>query len=147
LLIAVLLGQSNRLRLLVSHLHAKAAAGRRNGQVPVAQPTDQVKRLARRLLEREPLRVRGDALLDRLAHLRRRPEETVRRHQPFDALVRALKVVGVHEESETTLAVGVVSKHRPAEKLLPERLPESLHLAQRLRVLRPALDVSDALAP
>ncbi len=133
--------------MLVSHLHAQPAAGRRDRQVPVTQPTDQVKGLSRRLLERQPLRVLADALLDRLAHLRRRPEETVRRHQPLDALVWALKVVRVHEKPQPPFTVGEVGKHRPTQEFLPKRLPESLHLAKRLRVLGPALDVPDALPP
>jgi len=61
--------------------------------------------------------------------------------------VRPLEVVRVHEEPQPPLAVGVVGKHRAAQKLLPERLPEALHLAQRLRVLRTALDVTDPLTP
>ncbi|HUE27241.1 MAG TPA: hypothetical protein VMP89_10750, partial [Solirubrobacteraceae bacterium] len=60
--------------------------------------------------------------------------------------MRTLEVVRVHEEPEPPLAVGEVRKHRSAQKLLPKRLPESLHLSERLRVLRTALDVPDALA-
>jgi hypothetical protein len=119
LLIDRLLRQSNRLGLFVTHLHAQAAAGRRDRQVPVAQPTDQVKRFARRLLERETLGVVRHALLDRLTHLRRRPEEAVGGHQTLDALMRALEVVRVHEEPEAPLAIGEVRKHRTAQKLLP----------------------------
>jgi hypothetical protein len=133
------------LRLLVSHLHAQAAAGRCDRQVPVAQTADQVEGLACRLLERQAPRVLGDALLDRLTHLRRRPEEAVGRHQALDALVRTLEVVRVHEESEASFAVREVGKHRPTQEFLPQCLPESLHLAQRLRMLRPALDVPNAL--
>jgi hypothetical protein len=142
-----LLRQTDRLRLFVAHLHAQATAGRSDRQVLVAQTTDQVEGLSRRLLERQALRVLRDALLDRLPHLRRRPEEAVRWHQPLDALVRTLEVVRVHEKPEAALAVGEVRKHRPTQEFLPERLPESLHLPQRLRVLRPALDVADALPP
>ncbi|HTC72926.1 MAG TPA: hypothetical protein VK655_08560, partial [Solirubrobacteraceae bacterium] len=145
MLIVGLLGQSNGLRLLVAHLHAQAAAGRRDRQVPVAQPADQVEGLARRLLERQPLRVGQHALLDGFAHLRRRPEEAVGGHQSLDALVRPLEVVRVHEEPQAALAIGEVGKHRPTQEFLPECLPESLHLAERLRVLRAALDVTDAL--
>jgi len=60
--------------------------------------------------------------------------------------VRPLEVVGVDEELNTTLAIGEVRKHRLREKLVPQRLPEALNLPERLRVLRPALDVPDALA-
>ncbi|MBV8195605.1 MAG: hypothetical protein JOY80_08765, partial [Candidatus Dormibacteraeota bacterium] len=109
-LIVGLLGQSDRLRLLVPHLHAKAAAGRRDRQVPVAEAPHQVEGLARGLLQRQPLRVVGHGLLDRLAHLRRAAEEAVGRHQALDALVRPLEVVRVHEETEASFAVGEVRK-------------------------------------
>jgi hypothetical protein len=147
LLIGHLLGQSNRLRLLIPHLHAQPAAGRCNRQVSVSQAPHQVEGLARGLLHREACRVVRDALLDGGPHLRRRPEEAIGGHQPLDALVRALEVVRVDEKPQAAFAVGEVRKHRPTQEFLPERLPESLHLAERLRVLRTTLDVTDALAP
>jgi hypothetical protein len=58
--------------------------------------------------------------------------------------MRPLKVVVRQEVGETVLRIDCVRKHRPAEKLVPQRLPEPLHLAQRLRVLRPTADVLDA---
>ncbi len=61
--------------------------------------------------------------------------------------MRALEVVCVDVQAQTSLAIAVVAEDRAREKLLPQRLPETLHLAQRLRVLRPALDVTDALTP
>jgi len=100
-----------------------------------------------RLLSRQPQRVVIDGALHRLTHLRRRLEVSVRGHEAIDALMRALKVVGIDEEPQPPLAITKVRKHRLGQKLLPERLPEALHLAQRLRVLRPALDVPNALPP
>lgn len=79
--------------------------------------------------------------------MRRSAEEAVRRHEPLDALVRSLEVVAVDEERDAPAAVGEVGEDRARQKLLPQRLPETLHLAERLRVLRPALDVPDALTP
>jgi len=61
--------------------------------------------------------------------------------------VRTLEVVRVDEEHQPPLTVGKVSKDRPRQKLVPQRFPESLDFPERLRVLRPALDVSNALAP
>jgi hypothetical protein len=145
--IGLLLRQSNRLRLLGTQLHSQAATRGRDAQVLVSQPAHQVEGLARRLFERQPLGVLRDALLHGCSHLRRGTEEAIGRHEPLDALVRSLEVVSVDEEPEAPVAVSEVRKHRLAEKLLPERLPETLHLAQRLRVLRPALDVPDALTP
>jgi hypothetical protein len=145
--IGILLGKSNRLRLFVSDLHPQPLAGCGDRQVPVAQTTHEVKRLLRRLLERQALGVGAHALLDRLAHLRRRPEEAVGGYQTLDTLVRPLEVVGVHEKAETLLAVGEIRKDRPTQKLLPQCLPESLHLAHRLRVLGTALHVPYPLPP
>ncbi len=61
--------------------------------------------------------------------------------------MRALEVVGVDEQRHPPHAVGEVREHRPGQELVPERLPEPLDLAERLRVLRPALHVPDAVAP
>lgn len=58
-----------------------------------------------------------------------------------------LEVVGVDEQSQAPRAVGEIGEHRARQELVPERLPESLDLAQRLRVLRPALHVPDAVPP
>jgi hypothetical protein len=143
----LLLLQCNGLGLLVTDLHTQARAGSGDAQVAIAQATDDVEGLPGCLLERQTHRVGRHALLDRRSHVRRRLEETVRGHQPVDTLVRALEVVRVDVQPESTLAVGVVAEDRAREKLLPQRLPEALHLAQRLRVLRPALDVTDALTP
>ena len=87
-----------------------------------------------------------DALLDRGAHVRGGLEVSVRGHQPLDALVRALEVVRIDVQPHAPLAVGKVAEDRAFEKLLPERLPEAFDLAERLWVLGPALDVTDALA-
>jgi hypothetical protein len=61
--------------------------------------------------------------------------------------VRTLEVVGVDEEAKPSLAVREVGKHGAGQKLVPQRFPEALNLAEGLRVLRPALHVSNALAP
>jgi hypothetical protein len=143
-LMVVLLRHPNRL-LLGPDLHPQPVDARGNREVPIAQPSDEVERLLRRLLLREPERVRLHASLDRGAHLRRAPEEAVRRDEPAERLVRPLEVVAVDEEREPSRAVGEVREHRPREQLLPQRLPESLDLPERLRVLRPALHVPDPL--
>jgi hypothetical protein len=140
-----LLLQGDGLGLLVTDLHTQARAGSRDAQVAVAEATDDVEGLPRRLLQRQTHRVRRHPFLDRRAHVRRRLEETVGGHQSLDPLMRALEVVRVDVQTEPPFAVGVVAEDRAREKLLPERLPETLHLAQRLRVLRSALDVTDAL--
>jgi len=95
---------------------------------------------------RQPRRVRRHALLHRFSHLRCRAEEAVRRRQPTERLVRTLEVVAVDEEAQSLLAVCVVGEDRLAQPLVPQRLPEALHLPERLRVLRPTLHVTDAVA-
>jgi hypothetical protein len=79
--------------------------------------------------------------------LRRCPEETVCGHEAPERLVRPLKVVRVDEKHEPPLGVGEVRKHRPRQKFVPQGLPESLDFPECLRVLRPALDVGNPLAP
>jgi hypothetical protein len=44
----------DRLRLFVADAHSHAAIRRRDAQVPIPEPADQVKGLPRRLLPREP---------------------------------------------------------------------------------------------
>jgi len=39
-----------------------------------------------------------------------------------------------------------VREHRSRQQLFPQRLPEALDLAAGLRMMRPALDVPDAMA-
>jgi len=146
-LIVALLGQRDPLRRLVAELDLQIAARRRDRQIAVAESAHQVKRLTRRLLVRQTRCVVRHRALHRRPHVRRRAEETVRRHQPLDPLVRPLKVVRLHVQRETPRAVGKVREDRPREKFVPQRLPKPLHFAERLRVLRPGLHVPDALAP
>jgi hypothetical protein len=145
--IGLLPAEWNRLGLLAVELDAQSFARSRDRQVAVAEAPDQVEGLALRPLERAAERVVLDGALDRVAYLRRRPEEAVSRHQATQRLVWPLEIVAVDEEREPPQAIGEVGEDRAAQKLLPQRLPEALHLAQRLRVMGPALDVLDALLP
>jgi hypothetical protein len=145
-LILLLPLQRNRLFHL-THLHQERTTHKRNRQVPVAQSPHQVKGLPGRPLVREGQGVLCHRALDRLPHLRRRAEESVCRHQAPDPLMRPAKVVRLHEEAHPPLAVFEIRKYGPRQKLLPQRLPETLDLAERLRMMRPALDVVDSLSP
>ena len=111
----------------------------------LTQTAHEVEGLSLRLLLRQRKRVVRHSLLDRLPHLRRGTEESIRRHRTPDPLVRTPEVVGLDEEGDAALAIVEVREDRPREKLLPQGLPEALDLAQGLRVVRPALDVPDAL--
>jgi hypothetical protein len=137
--------QLDGLGFLVSQLHLQPIARGSDGHVAISQPAHEVKRFARGLLEREAQRVRSHRLLDGIAHLWRRAEESVRGHEPGKPLVRPPEVIGLHEELEATFAVGEVGKDGAREEFVPQRLPEALHFAQRHWVLRSALDVADAV--
>lgn len=130
----------------IAHLHPERSARRSDAEVLVAEATDEIKRLLRGLLLREAKRVGLDLGLDRGAHLRRGAEVPIRGDRAVDALVRALEVVVLDEELEAPQAVREVREHRFGQKLLPQRLPEPLDLAERLGMLRPALAVRDAVA-
>lgn len=133
------------MRGLRADLHTQPAAFCRDGKVAIAEAPDQIKRFSRRLLPRQAHLVVGDAALDDLAHMRCRAEESIRWHQTSERLVWPLEVVCVDEVHRAAVAVRVVRKHRARQKLVPQRLPEALDLAERLRVLRPTLDVPDAV--
>jgi hypothetical protein len=92
---------------------------RRDRQSLITELTDDVKRLAWLLLEREPQRVLRDLLLDRLAYVRRRTKEAIGGHQPLESLMRTLKVVVREVVLEPPLRVDEVREHRAAEKLVP----------------------------
>lgn len=135
----------NGLGCFGAHLHAERAAGGSNREVAIAETTHEIEGLPRLLLHREPQRVLLDALLHRVPHVRRRLEEAIRRDDSLDALVRTMEVVPIDVEPESPLTVREVRKHRPRQKLFPQRLPKSLHLSERLRMLRSALHVPDAV--
>jgi hypothetical protein len=140
----VLLQRDGLRRVTDADIEALLAGGDR--QPLIAQLTDDVKRLARLLFEREAQRVRRDLFLDRLAHVRRGSKESIGRYEPVERLMRPLEVVVREVVLEPPLSVDEVREHRAAQKLLPQRLPETLDLAQRLRMLGPATDVLDAVA-
>jgi hypothetical protein len=52
----------------------------------------------------------------------------------------------LHEERHAPLAIVEVGEDGARQELLPHRLPEPLDLAARLRMVRPALHVGDAVA-
>src|SRR5688572_6111407 len=58
--------------------------------------------------------------------------------------MRSLEVVVLDEELHPSQAICEVREYRLAQKLLPQRFPEALDLAECLRVLWSALTVRDA---
>ena len=122
----------------------EAARARGDRQPLIPELADDVERLAWRLRERQAQLVLLHRTLDLRAHVRRGLEVPIRRHVPVERLVRTLEVVVAEEVLEAALRVDDVREHRPAEELVPQGLPEPLHFAERLRVLRPAADVMHA---
>lgn len=110
----------------------------------VAELADDVEGFARRLLEGQAQLVLGNGALDLRSHVRGHLEETVGRHESVECLVWTLEVVVADEVLDSPLRVDDVREHRASHKLVPQRLPETLHLAQRLRMLRSAPNVLNA---
>lgn len=133
--------------LFVAHAYPQPGTVRGDRQVLISQPSDQVEGLLHGLLLGFAKRVGFDVFLDRRPHLGCRSEISVGRHEPAQRLVRPLEVVALHEEAKPPLTIGEVCKHRAAEKLVPQRLPEALDLSEGFGVLRPALDVPDPMLP
>ena len=113
----------------------------------ITELPDDVEGFADRLLEREPQLVLRDRALDLCTHVRGCLEESICGYEAVECLMRPLEVVVGQEMRQPVLRIHRVREHGPAQKLVPERLPESLDLAQRLRMLRAAPDVLDAHSP
>jgi hypothetical protein len=131
----------------IADLYAKRTSGRGNAEILVAEATDEIKRLLDRLLLRESERVGLYLRLDRSTYLRRCPKEAICRDKTVERLMRTLEVVVLDEEFDPPESVGEISEDRLAKEIVPERFPEALDLAERLRMLRAALDVLDAVTP
>lgn len=143
--IVLLLGHGNCLRC-IAELDAKCATRRCDAHVLVAEAADEIKRLLWRLLLRQSQRVRLDLRFDGGTDLWRSSEEAIRRHDVLDALMRTLEVIVLDEKLQAAQAVGEVGEDRLLQKVVPQRLPETLDLAERLRVLRTTRAVMDAVA-
>ena len=132
--------------MLIAHAHAQGGSARADGECLIAQLPGQIEGLARRLLARQTQCVLLDLCLNAGTHRRCGTEEAIRRGEPFERLMRTLKVVVLDIERHPPLAVLEVRKYRAREQLFPQRLPEALDLAAGLRVVRTALHVRNAVA-
>ena len=73
-------------------------------------------------------------------------EVAVGRDQPLQRLVWPLEIVAIEVQRQPARAVVEVGEDGTAEKLVPERLPESFDFSERHRMLGAALDVANAVA-
>jgi hypothetical protein len=140
-----LLSQRDR-GLLIPNTDLEIGATGTDREVAIAQAPDQIERQLGRLLTRHAQRIGRYRRLHRRPHRRRGAEVPVRRGQSLECLVWPLEVVMLDVERHAPLTVLEVREHGPRQQLFPQRLPEALDLAAGLRVMRPALDVPDAVA-
>jgi hypothetical protein len=142
--IVALLGERDG-GVLIPHLHTQRVTPGADRQLPIAELTCDVERLARRLLARQTQRILGHLRLDARAHHGARPEEPVGRRESLKRLMRPLKVVVLDKKAHAPLAVLEVGEHRAREQFLPQGLPEPLDFPAGLRMVRPALHVLDTM--
>jgi hypothetical protein len=109
----------------------------------LAKPPDHVERTWRRSAQCQFLHVRRHAALDDLPQFLGQREEAVGRAETIETLVRALVIVVLHPQPNPVPRLLKAIELRPFQKLLPDRLPEPFHLAERLGVMRLAAKVVD----
>ena len=109
----------------------------------LAEPPDHVEGLLGLAAQRQLLDVVGDAALDHGAQFLRDGEEPIGREQPLQRLVRTFVVVVLHPQPHPFAGLLEAVELRPHQKVLPDRLPEPLDLAQRHRVMGLAAEVVD----
>lgn len=119
----------------------KTLSAARDRQPLIAELPDDVEGLSGRLFQGESQRVCRDRTLDLRADVRGGLEEAVCRHEPVERLVRSLEVVVRQVVQQSLLCIHRVGEDRAAEKLVPQGLPETLDLAERLWMLWPTPDV------
>lgn len=132
--------------MFIAHSHAQRRAACADGKRLIAQLSGQVKGFPQRLLLRQAQRVLLNLRLDARAHLTCGAEVPIRGGQALKSLMRSLEVVVLDVKPHSALAVLKVGKHRAAEQLLPQRLPEPLDLPAGLWMVWPALHMRDAVA-
>ena len=116
------------------------------GELLVADLPEDVHGLPRRPLEREGELVALHARLEGPPQRVLGAEETIRRHQPADPLVRP-EVVVMREVMPQALArLAQLLRSRALPQLGPDRLPQTLALAERFGVVRARDHVLDPFA-
>jgi hypothetical protein len=111
----------------------------------LSQPPDHVKGFLGLTAQRQLLDVVGDAALDHGAQFLRDGEEPIRREQSLQRLVRTFVIVVFDPQPHPFACLLETVKLRPHQKVLPDRFPEPLDLAQRHRVMGRTADMVDAV--
>jgi hypothetical protein len=137
--------QADHLPHRIAHLDLDGLTLARHLHVGAAQLAEKIQRRPGLLVQRQTQRVIPTALAKRLVHIIGKTIESVGRTSPFDPLVRALVIVIVDPVIAPLTGIGEGGEDRLAQKLPPQRLPEALDLAQGLRMVRSATDMSDPL--
>jgi hypothetical protein len=75
-------------------------------------------------------------MLNRLLHLALDLKVTIRRAQSSNPLVRPLVIVITNPPPHPLLRLLKTQKLRPGQKLLKDRLPKTLYLPERHRMMR-----------
>ena len=104
----------------------------------------QVERLLRQPVSRQLQGIGRHTRLQRLLDLGRRSEEAIGRRQSIRSTMRTLKVIMVHEQTDTTLGVSQIDEDCALDTLPPQRAPEAFDLSQRLWPPRLGHHLSDA---
>jgi len=127
----------------VIHHHLDLAFLRVQDNRLLAQPPDRVERTLRLTPQRQLLHVLGNATFDHGPQFFGHGKELICRIEAFERLVRSFVVVILHPQPNPLPCLVEAVELGATEKLLPDRLPEPLHFAQRHRVMRLALEVMD----
>ena len=124
-------------------LHLDLAFLRMQHDRLLAELSDHVKRTLRHTAQRQLLHVLGNAALDDRPQFRRDRKEPIRRTEVVEGLMRPPVVVVLDPRLHPLLRLLEAVELRTGEELRMDRLPESLDLAQGLRVMRAAAEVVD----
>ena len=87
------------------------------------------------------MHILGDPTFDHRPQLFGHGKESIRRTEAVERLVGPLVVVVLHPQPNPLPRLVEAVELGATEKLLPNRLPEPLHLAQRHRMMRPTAEV------
>jgi hypothetical protein len=130
----------------ISEFHFNVFSFACNPHIRTAQLAQKIKRWLRLLAQRKPQRVILASLPGGFLDVLGQPVKPVRGAAASDTLMRPLVIVIGNPISQPLACVCKGGKDGFLQKLLPDRLPEPLDLAQRHGMLRCASNVADPLA-